>query len=223
VSTRGVRFLSRQPVIGADWYHGASDRREALAQLRGDFDHLRGELGSAPSAIATALAPTLEAFDAFYDAETESTLAPWITEWSVFEAWKERIAWARMAARAAGVALTSPEPANLPKTTWERGQDGTGTGTDRAFVFGRDVVKLGLGIAAVVAVWKFGRRVWRVLEVEREAIVDLAEDAEAHEDGAMHHGRYYRGARHPSSQSSSRVDDARHHADAEIQDAELVE
>lgn len=211
MSTRGVRFLSRQPMIGSDWYHGTGDRRDALAQLRGDFDHLRADLASvAPtSPIAVALAPTLDAFDEFYQAETTSTLAPWITEWSVFEAWKERIAWARMAARAAGIPLASPEPTNLPKTMWERGQDGSGTGADRAFVFGRDVIKLGLGVAAVIGIWKFGRKIWRIVEAEGEAIEELAEETEAHEDEPVHpepHGRH----RH------------RRHEDA-IEDAEVIE
>ena len=215
MSTRGVRFLSRQPLVGGNLYHDAVDRKEALAQLRGDFDRLHADLANAvpvTAPIAVALAPTFDAFDDFYTAETTHTLAPWITEWSVFEAWKERVAWARMAARAAGVPLGSPEPTNLPKTMWERGQDGTGSGTDRAFVFGRDLFKLGLGVAAVIGIWKFGRKVWRVLEAESKAIAELAEEAAEHEDEAVRDREHHHHERHHE----------REHDD-EISDAELVE
>jgi hypothetical protein len=209
VSTRGARFYAGQPLVGSTWWHGASDRREALAQLRGDFDNLRADLSRADgSPVAPALAPTIAAFDAFYQAEMESTLAPWITEWSVFEAWKERIAWARMAARAAGVQLMSPEPVSLPKTTWERGEDGTGDRADRAFVFGRNAVKIGLGLAAAFGIWKFGRRVWRVLEQEKAAIEELAEREFEH---------------HEHEREREHEDHHRAHEHEDIEDAELVE
>lgn len=220
MSTRGLRFLAHQPLVGSDWFHGAGDRRAALAQLRNDFDHIALDLSRVPTdaPILRALTPTLDGFDAFYAAETASTLAPWITEWSVFEDWKERVAWVRMAARAAGVTLTGSEPTNLPKTLWERGQDGTGTGTDRAFVFGRDMLKIGLGVAAAIGIWKFGRKIWRLLEAEGEAIEDLTE-AEIEHEIETERERERDERQHGDEHSHHH----RHHDDVEIEDAELVE
>jgi len=179
---RGGRF--HDPIVSGVLWHSAGDRKIALAQLRADFDALIGEVMSAPPMLQHALAPTIDAFNAFYQSETTSTLAPWITEWSVFEAWAERLGWARMAVRAAGVDLASPEPKMLPKTVWERGEDGTGSGGDRLLVFGRDTIKLGLGLAAVIGIWKALRHFRRELSaVEEEIDEEIATVEGEHEHG----------------------------------------
>lgn len=193
MTRRGRRFRDGSAtLIGGEWFHGAGDRRVALAQLIQEFDALAADLAGMPadSGIAAALAPTLDGFAAFAQSEARSTLAPWITEWSVYEIWYERLIWARLAARAAGVSLASPEPRPLPKTIFERGEDGTGSSTDRLVVFGRDAIKIGLGVVAALGIWRALRAVKAQMaevanEVEEALDVEFDEPAQIDEDSPM--------------------------------------
>lgn len=185
MSARGRRFAAGQDAlatrVGGAWFHGLSDRRLALAQLDRGFASLAMDLAAAPPTIVAALAPTITAWQHFAETESTSTIAPWITAWEVFAIWRERLVWARMAARAAGVALTGPEPGLLPSTVFERGESGIGDSTDRAFVLGRNVIKIGLGAIAVLGVWKAIRSLRQDAAEMREQVHDAVYE-EIHDD-----------------------------------------
>jgi hypothetical protein len=190
MSARGRRFVAGQDAlatrVGGAWFHGLSDRRSALAQLDRGFASLAMDLASAPPTIVAALSPTISTWQRFEQTESTSTIAPWITAWDVFAIWRERLIWARMAARAAGVTLTGPEPPLLPSTVFERGESGMGDSVDRGFVLGRNVIKIGLGAIAVIGVWKaisnFRHDAAEMREQVHEAIADEIHDDDEHEE-----------------------------------------
>lgn len=189
MSARGRRFAAGQEAlstrVGGAWFHGLSDRRLALDQLDRGFSSLAADLATAPPTIVAALAPTINAWHAFAQTESTSTIAPWITAWDVFAIWRERLIWARMAARAGGVTLTGPDPALLPSTIFERGESGIGDSTDRAFVLGRNVIKFGLGAIAVLGIWKavrsFRQDAAEMREQVHDAIYEEIHDDDEHE------------------------------------------
>lgn len=131
---RGERMIS-----AGEWFHGASDRSNALAQLGIDFAALHGDLNthavSATDAawVITEVVPALSAWEAFVAREASSALAPWVTEWTVYETWWDRLTRLRELARARGIILESPDPLPLPKTIWQRGAHGEGSPLDTWF------------------------------------------------------------------------------------------
>lgn len=140
--TRGGRFgRARVPVsVGGEIFHGISDKRDALELLRAGYGDLRADLAKGAPAGTTAadsVLATLHAFDLFYERELDSAFIRWATEWATYQAWWQRLRSLREAARAAGVAITSPEPPPLPKTVWQRGAEGIGSRIDAALYLGR--------------------------------------------------------------------------------------
>jgi hypothetical protein len=129
---------TRTPVAG-EWFHGFSDRSAALGQLGADFSALQGDLSlhaEDPADLAWVIAvavPTLRDWQAFAAKQDGNTLSPWVTEWSVYESWWERLVRLRELARSRGIQLDSPEPVPLPKTVWQRGTTGSGSSTDALF------------------------------------------------------------------------------------------
>ena len=159
---RGERMVS-----AGEWFHGLSDRQAAIGQLSSDFAALEGDLtlhATSPEDaawVASVVMPTLHDWQTFAERQKKSALSPWVTEWSVFETWQERLRRLRDLARSRGIHLDSPEPVRLPQTVWERGESGTGSGLDawfglaKAAIFG--VIAL-TGVVGVVAIAKDLRR-----------------------------------------------------------------
>lgn len=142
VGAEGVKSHGRrgeQTISAGEWFHGSSDRMNAIAQLGIDFAALHGDLErhaiSAQDAawVITEVVPTFQAWEAFVVRQANSSLAPWVTEWSVFETWEGRLRRLRELARARGLVLDSPDPMPLPKTIWQRGEQGEGSPLDTWF------------------------------------------------------------------------------------------
>jgi hypothetical protein len=150
-ATRAIGGRDAPPLaqVGQEWWHGAEDRTRAITQTTADFHALAGDLMTAlaarrdaaaanptPEAVAAVAAdahwltadvqPTLEEWTKFVARESESPLTLVATDWTTFEGWQDRLKRLRELARARGFVLTSPEPAALPKTVWERGAEGAG-------------------------------------------------------------------------------------------------
>lgn len=123
-------------VSAGEWFHGLSDRQAALGQLSADFAALQGDLSLHATSpddekwTAAVVSPTLRDWQAFADRQAKSALSPWATEWSVYETWQERLLRLRDLAHSRGIQLDSPVPVPLPKTIWQRGNEGEGGGID---------------------------------------------------------------------------------------------
>lgn len=149
--TRALGGYQAPPLahVGADWWHGANDRRKAVAQIGEGFQAVATELMTQISQRAAAASqnPTpdaLHALDAdakWIAADIEPTLVDWrafekreidslwtmvATDWTIFERWLGKLRTLRQLARARGFTLVSPEPVDLPKTVWEEGAEGSG-------------------------------------------------------------------------------------------------
>jgi hypothetical protein len=162
VGAEGVRQDGRRGermVSAGEWFHGASDRTNALAQLGIDFQALLGDLErhaiSAQDAawVITEVVPALRAWEAFVQREASSALAPWVTEWSVYEAWWDRLTRIRELARARGIILESPDPLPLPKTIWQRGAQGEGSPLDTWFGFLKTGIFAAVAVTGFVSLW----------------------------------------------------------------------
>lgn len=133
---RGAASASATAVRGEIW-HGAADRELAITQIGADLGALHVDVGRAASAgdanaaaLLDVIGPTIVQWDTFVAHERATVLARWVTEWSTFETWWQRVRALRDAAKAKGVPLASPEMAPLPKTIWQRAETGTGTPVD---------------------------------------------------------------------------------------------
>jgi hypothetical protein len=123
--------------IKGEIWHGAGDRELAIGQIGSDLEALHVDIGRAASAgdanaqaLLDVIGPTIVQWDTFVSHERSTVLAPWVTEWSTFETWWQRVRALRDAAKAKGIPLASPEMAPLPKTIWQRAESGTGTTLD---------------------------------------------------------------------------------------------
>lgn len=150
---RGGRGVTR---VAGEWWHGGSDRTNALAQLGIDFAALQNDLTAqvtTPSDrqwMIADVAPVFAAWQTFLSRLAGSKLAAYVTEWSVFETWIQRLTRLREMARARGLVLTSAEPVPLPMTVWERGAKGTGTDLDTWVALGKTAVFGAIAVTGVV-------------------------------------------------------------------------
>jgi len=160
---RGSRMVS-----AGEWFHGLSDRQNAIAQLGADFSALQGDLAlhaTSPADVAwtvSVVAPVMAAWQDFAQKQHASGLSPWVTEWSVYLTWQERLHLLRSLARSRGIELDSPDPVPLPLTVWERSRTGEGGGLD-AWLGLFKVVLLGaaataglVGFVAIAREWHRG-------------------------------------------------------------------
>lgn len=162
---RGARGL-RSTVIGGEFWHGGDDRRNAIAQLGLDFlafhaDVIRNAAqvpgGACVEWIADDVAPVLAEWQNFVARMAASTIAAYVTEWSVFETWFDRLARLRQAAKAKGIHLDSPEPTPLPQTVWQRGANGTGSSLDVWIAGGKTVVFGAIAVTGIAAFYSIIR------------------------------------------------------------------
>ncbi len=151
---RGTKMMDGRRVapmaqVGAEWWHGTGDRTRAMGQITADLHALvtdlmaqiqmrRRAVEENPSDAATLafegdtrwlqadVQTALEQWKTFVARESESLWTLIATDWRAFVSWSERIRRLRELARARGFVLTSPDPGPLPKTIWERGEEGEG-------------------------------------------------------------------------------------------------
>lgn len=146
--------------IGQELFHTVADRDRAIAQLSTGFRALASDLAvwqtsnkDHPDASQTAqwlaadVTPTLEEWNQFVEHEKRSWWTKLATSWDTFEQWWDRLKQLRALARAHGVVLQSGEPVPLPKTIWQKSEEGKGS--EAGAVLG--VLKIGaLSVLAVM-------------------------------------------------------------------------
>ena len=156
--------------VGSEWFHSVADRSRAVHQLNTDFQVLAADLAATVTANPTPAAaqwlsadvtPTLKAWSTFAQHEADSWLTRAATDWRAFETWLGRLRGLRTSARAHGIALTSPEPADLPTTVWDRAASGDGAGVVPWLGVARVGMLGALGIAGVYGLWTLWRDIRR--------------------------------------------------------------
>lgn len=138
----GGRVDAERPAaqIGQELFHTVADRERAIGQLSTGFRALASDLAvwqtsnkDHPDASQTAqwlaadVTPTLEEWNEFIEHEGRSWWTKLATSWETFEQWWNRLKQLRSLARAHGIALQSSDPVPLPKTIWQRGEEGKGS------------------------------------------------------------------------------------------------
>ena len=174
--------------IGQELFHTVADRDRAIAQLSTGFLALVNDLAvwqvsnkTHPEASSTAqwfaadVTPTLEEWHAFVVNEQRSWWTKLATSWETFENWWDRLRQLRSLARAKGISLQSVEPAPLPKTIWQRSEEGKGS--EATAVLG--VLKIGalsviafMGAAGVYSAIR-GMRARSHVVMEREQLREV--------------------------------------------------
>lgn len=155
-------------VIGQELFHTVSDRARAITTLSTGFQALSNDLAvwqtankDLPSATATAqwlhadVTPTLDEWREFVEREGRSWWTKLATNWETFEEWGNRLRQLRSLARAHGIVLQSVEPAELPKTIWQKGAEGKGseaTALLGVLKIGAAAVLTVMGVAGIFAV-----------------------------------------------------------------------
>jgi hypothetical protein len=156
--------------IGSEWFHSVADRSRAVHQLNTDFQVLTADLAATVTAHPTPAAaqwlsadvtPTLKAWSTFAQREIDSWLTRAATDWEAFEDWSDRLRRLRELARSHGIALTSPEPADLPKTVWDRAASGHGDEVTSWLGVGRVAMLGALGVAGVYGLFTLWRDIRR--------------------------------------------------------------
>jgi len=158
-------------VVSGTLYHDDADREAALAAIDLGIARFRADVEPRAAAVDAPPAraqwwrvevmPMLFEWSAF-----RARQADWVmrtaTEWSTYEAWVSLLRALRSGARAQGLALTSPEPADLPRTLFERGGRGTGGQIEAAWTIGRVLLYTAIGVAGAVGVYTVARdaRTW---------------------------------------------------------------
>ena len=143
-ATRGIggRREAEKPAaqIGQELFHTFADRDRAIAQLSTSFRALTNDLSVWLSTnkghtdastvahwIAADVTPTLAEWSEFVAHEKSSWWTKIATSWDTFEQWWDRIKQMRSLARVHGVTLQSADPVPLPKTIWQRSEQGKGS------------------------------------------------------------------------------------------------
>jgi hypothetical protein len=149
-------------IVGGQFWHGGDDRANALAQLGIDFAAFEADLAHGDRErdavwIVADVAPALAAWKNFVARIAASRVAAYVTEWSVFESWWQRLVRLREAARARGIPLESMEPIMLPKTVWERGAGGVGSQLDTWMTLGKTAIFGAMAITGVVGFYSIAK------------------------------------------------------------------
>ena len=161
------RSGSARTVVAGEFLHGPGDRAAAIGSLSADFAALKRDILTSarnPEDAAWALAsvvPQIAAWQGFVDNEKSSMLAPYLTDWSAFVTWQEKLVRLRELAAARGIALTSADPIPLPMTVWERTENGRGSGADRWLTLAKWTVYAALGLMGALSLYAALRAVRR--------------------------------------------------------------
>lgn len=164
-AVRTARPREASVIVGGELWHGGDDRRNAIASIGLDFLAFHTDVIKNASSdvcrewIADDVAPVLAEWQNFVARMAASTLAAYVTEWSVFETWFDRLVRLRQAAKAKGIHLDSPEPTPLPQTVWQRGANGTGSSLDVWIAGGKTVVFGAIAITGIAAFYSIIRDV----------------------------------------------------------------
>jgi hypothetical protein len=141
-ATRGIGGFGAgdKTKIGQELFHTVADRERAIAQIATAFKALSSDLAiwmtsniDRPDATTTAqwlaadVTPQLEEWAQFVAREQGSWWTKMATSWETFEGWWDRVKQLRSMARAHGVTLQSAEPLPLPKTIWQKSEEGKGS------------------------------------------------------------------------------------------------
>jgi len=183
----GGRTEAARPAteIGQELFHTVADREHAIAYLSTGFRALVSDLAiwqasnkDHPDASVNAqwfaadVTPTLEEFNAFAEYERKSWWRKLATSWETFENWWDRLKQLRSLARAHGIMLQSAELLPLPKTIWQKSEEGKGT--EATAILG--VLKIGaftmlgiMGVAGLFGAVRNLRSKARIAE-DREAL-----------------------------------------------------
>ena len=156
------RSSEKRPLteIGQALFHSVGDRERVIQQLSTGFKALVNDLAiwqstnmEHPDAssnaqwLAADVIPTLDEFNEFVAHEQKSWWTKLATSWETFEGWFDKLKQMRALARAHGIVLQSPEPQPLPKTIWEKTEEGKGS--ESMAILG--VLKIGaLGALAIM-------------------------------------------------------------------------
>ncbi len=151
-------------IVGSKWFHGIHDRQLALDQIAADFTALSNDLtvwhqanADAPTASASAqwlaadVTPTITQWQTWKAKQSASWWTMAATSWDSYEAWRDRLVRLRELARAHGVTLQSSEPAALPKTVWQKSDEGSGSEAGAWLGVLKIAVIAGIGITGFVA------------------------------------------------------------------------
>jgi hypothetical protein len=180
------RSAAKRPVteIGQALFHTVGDRERAIEQLSTGFQALVNDLAiwqstnmDHPEAssnaqwLAADVIPTLDEWNTFVGHERKSWWTKLATSWETFENWWEKLKQLRALARAHGIILQSAEPQPLPKTIWEKTEEGKGS--EPMAILG--VLKIGaLGALAIMGAAGFYGAIRNIRSRAR-----IAEDREA--------------------------------------------
>lgn len=184
--------------VGQELFHTVTDRESAIAAISTGFRALANDLAvwqeantDHPEASATAqwlaadVTPTIEEWNQFVAHEKRSWWARVATNWETFEGWLSRLKQLRSLARTRGITLQSAEPQPLPKTIWQRSEEGKGS--EAASILG--VLKIGaLSVIAVMGAVGFYTSLRslrsRAQGVDREQLREVIHEELAHERSA---------------------------------------
>lgn len=167
--------------------HGDGDRLRALAQLETDwlaFGRDVAAAAAAPDAPAPLVSwasanvvPTIAEWEVFRSNESAGWSTRFATSWDAFEGWLLRLRRLRELARLSGVILTSPEPIDLPKTIWQKGEHGSGGEASTLWTMLKLVVYAAVGITGVVTLYAVARDVKGGLSASTPAESDEPREA----------------------------------------------
>lgn len=141
-------------------WHDDGDRAELLERLHGDFRAFSADVGpDAQSATAPPsrrqwwdreVRPALAEWASFFDGSRRSWARRTATDWDTYEDWLDRLRDLRSSARAHGITLRSPEPADLPKTVYQRAASGCGSDGEAWWTLGRVALYTAIGVIGVI-------------------------------------------------------------------------
>lgn len=169
IGSRGLggRDDAQKPLtqVGQELFHSIPDRTHAIAAIstyfRAFVDDLSSWMLANPSRasvvaswIAADVTPLLEEFQRFVARQDASWWTKAATRWDTYEDFFDRLRTLRGLARVHGIVLQSAEPVPLPKTIWERGDEGKGS--QAAAILGVAKVGVFAALSVVGAVTLFG-------------------------------------------------------------------
>ncbi len=149
---------------GGEIVHGDGDRVRALAQLETDWLAFGRDVATAAAAPLVSWAsanvvPAIAEWEVFRGNEASGWATRFATSWDAFEGWLLRLRRLRELARLAGVTMTSPEPIDLPKTIWQKGEHGSGGEASTLWTMLKLVVYAAVAVTGVVTLYAVARDV----------------------------------------------------------------
>lgn len=154
---------------GSSLFHSDADRARVLDQIDKDVAQFRAEIEPQVNALVAPTArrqwwivdvvPVLTEWADFRQREIRSWMTRFVTDWSVYASWLARVRALRSGARMQGIALVSPEPADLPETVIERGSAGRGGILETLWTFIKTIVYAAVGIVGVYSLYTVYRDV----------------------------------------------------------------